>query len=93
MEISLYLSNFGRFEAFLWSLSVQEPYVSGVIELGVWIVVWFATKELQYSVEKTVCIIDSVRTKKLISTHEISVVKISLVSRSEDTETPFGRVR
>lgn len=35
VEILLYLSNFGRFEAFLWSLSVQEPYVSGVIELGV----------------------------------------------------------
>lgn len=45
------------------------------------------------TVGETVCIIDSVRTKKLISTHEISVVKISLVSRSEDTETPFGRVR
>ena len=53
---------------------------------------WF---DASYSktVEKTVCIIDLVRTKKLISTHEISVVKISLVSRSEDTETPFGRVR
>ena len=35
VEILLYLSNFGRFEAFLWSLSVYEPYVSGVIELGV----------------------------------------------------------